>query len=122
MAKIKKPGRRTPTFGKEWERIRPAVQLLIEGRASDQIAGALADETIRLLDVKAVGAWWVDQSRDELSLVAQRGFGEGTSAELEHIPLAASFPLAQAVRTKQVVEVVGAPSCGSELPPSCQLA
>ena len=112
MAKIKKRLRRMPTFGQEWERIQPAVQVLIEGRTPDQITTALADESIRLLGAQGLGIWRVDQSRDELCLVALRGFGEGASTELEHLPLAAPFPLAQAVRTKEVVEVTGSPLVG----------
>lgn len=114
MARFKTPRRRKSTGRAEWEQLRPVVQALVESVSPDQ---AIADQSIHILRAKPVGLWRVDRSRDELDLIAQRGFDEGAVTELRRVPLSAPCLIARAVRTKQTVEVLNAPEGDDESAP-----
>lgn len=116
MASIKKSGHGRPTGSQEWNQLRPVVEAMVEGRAPEEVAAVIVDQTVRLVRVKAAGLWQVDRSRSGLYLVAQRGFDENAKTSLHCLPLSAPFLTARMVGEGQTTEILGVPGTDSESP------
>ncbi|MBI2863707.1 MAG: HAMP domain-containing protein [Chloroflexi bacterium] len=103
----------------EQQALSQVAQALVRERTLEGAAAVVVEQAREVLGTKTVGLFLVDIERDQLRLVAHRGYGPQTVAELEVVPLSAPLLAAVAARTGQPQEVadVLAPDSGLEAQP-----